>query len=98
MNEILAMVLSLASGTLFGLFYFGGLWLTLQHLSRSRHPSLVTVVSFAVRSMVCLLGFYLISSSGLKMLAISLAGFLLSKFGLIRRLGFPANVEVEIDG
>jgi len=95
MNENLAMILSLASGTLLGLFYFGGLWLTLQHLSRSKQPSLMAVVSFLVRGMVCLLGFYLISGSGLKMLAISLVGFFLSKFGLIRRLGFPANAEAK---
>ena len=90
MNEILAMILSLASGTLFGLFYFGGLWLTLQHLSRSKQPSLMAVVSFAMRGMVCLFGFYLISGSGLEMLAVSLVGFLLSKFVLIRRLGLTA--------
>lgn len=95
MNEILAMILSLASGTLFGLFYFGGLWLTLQQLSRSKQPSLMAAVSFAARGMVCLFGFYLISGFGLKMLAISLAGFLLSKFGLIRRLGFSANTEAK---
>jgi F1F0 ATPase subunit 2 len=90
MNEIPVMILSLSIGTLFGLFYFGGLWLTLQHLSQSKQPSIIAVVSFAVRSVVCLFGFYLISGSGLEMLAVSLVGFLLSKFVLIRRLGLTA--------
>ena len=91
MNEILVMVVSLCIGMLFGLFYFGGLWLTLQHMSRSKQPSFTAVVSFAVRSMVCLFCFYLISGSGLEMLAFSLLGFLLSKFVLIRRLGFSIH-------
>ena len=42
MNESLMLVLSLASGIFFGLFYFGGLWLTLKHLHDSKQPALLT--------------------------------------------------------
>ena len=78
----LMLTLSLASGIFFGLFYFGGLWLTLKHLPDSKQPALLTLGSFLGRSAVCLFGFYLISGNGLEALAFSLAGFMLSKFAL----------------
>jgi F1F0 ATPase subunit 2 len=95
MNESLMLILSLTSGILFGLFYFGGLWLTLKHMPDSKQPALLTVGSFLGRSVVCLFGFYLISGNGLEAMAFSLAGFMLSKFALIRRLNPHARVEVE---
>ena len=94
MNESLMLILSLASGIIFGLFYFGGLWLTLKHVPNSKQPALLSISSFLGRSVVCLFGFYLISSSGLEAVALSLAGFILSKFALIYRLKPPARVEV----
>ena len=95
MNDSLILIFSLASGILFGFFYFGGLWLTLKHLPNSEQPALLTVGSFLGRSAVCLFGFYQISSNGLEALAISLAGFLLSKFVLIRRLNPHDRVKVD---
>jgi F1F0 ATPase subunit 2 len=86
MNESLMLILSLASGILFGIFYFGGLWLTLKHMPDSKQPALLTVSSFLGRSAVCLFGFYLISGNGLWAMGFCLAGFMLSKVVLIRRL------------
>ncbi len=97
MNDSLMLILSLASGILFGLFYFGGLWLTLKHMPDSKQPALLTVVSFLGRSAVCLFGFYLISGNGLEAIAFSLAGFILSKFALVRHLRPHARVEVQYD-
>jgi len=94
MTESLMLILSLASGILFGLFYFGGLWLTLKHMPDSKQPALLTIGSFLGRSTVCIFGFYLISGNGLEALAFSLAGFVASKFALIRRLSPYARVEV----
>lgn len=94
MNESIMLILSLASGIIFGLFYFGGLWLTLKSLPNSKQPALLSLSSFLGRSAICLYGFYLVSSSGLEAMAFSLAGFILSKFVLIHRLKSPAHVEV----
>jgi F1F0 ATPase subunit 2 len=95
MNDSLIQILSLASGILFGLFYFGGLWLTLKHITDSKQLSLLTVGSFLGRSIVCLFGFYLISGKGLEALAFSLAGFMLSKFAFIRRFNPHGREEVD---
>lgn len=95
MNEILTLTLSLISGILLGSFYFGGLWLTLKRLPNSKQPAVLTMGSFLGRSAVCLFGFYLISGSGLEVLFLSLAGFVLSKLALIFRFGLQAHMEAD---
>ena len=95
MNEILTLTLSLISGIMLGFFYFGGLWLTLKRLHKSNQPALLTIGSLLGRSAVCLFGFYLISGSGLEVLFLSLAGFVLSKIALIHRFGFQAHKEAD---
>ncbi len=87
MNEILVLALAMISGIVLGVFYFGGLWLTLLHLSRSRQPALLTVSSFLGRSAVCIFCFYLVASNGWVGLVSSLAGFTLTKLALTHRLG-----------
>jgi len=87
MNDIIMLALATTSGICLGIFYFGGLWLTLKQLPGSGRPALLALGSFLVRSGACILGFYLLSSNGLGALIFSLAGFVFSKFALISRLG-----------
>ncbi|VVB63469.1 N-ATPase, AtpR subunit [uncultured archaeon] len=87
MNEILVLALAIISGIVLGVFYFGGLWLTLQHLSRSRQPAFLVLSSFLVRSAVCLFCFYLVASNSWEGLVSSLAGFTFMKLALTHRLG-----------
>ena len=94
MNESLNMTISLASGILLGVFYFGGLWLTLKRLSQSRQPALLTLTSFLMRSALCLYCFYLIAGQGLEALAFCLAGFIGLKFALIYRMN---STRLEAD-
>ena len=94
MNESLNLALSLASGIFLGIFYFGGLWLTLKRLSQSRQPALLALASFLMRSALCLVGFYLVAGHGLEALAFCLAGFIALKFALIYRMN-PPNKEVD---
>jgi F1F0 ATPase subunit 2 len=93
MNEHIIMIICLVSGVFFGLFYFGGLWLTLKHMPDSKQPALLGVGSFLGRSAVCLLGFYLISGNGLGAMAFCLAGFISAKFALISRLRPNSHLE-----
>ncbi len=88
MIESSLLAFSLIFGVGLGIFYFGGLWLTLKHLPGSRQPALLTFGSFLGRSLVCLLGFYLVSISGLEVLIFGVVGFILAKVLLISRLGY----------
>jgi F1F0 ATPase subunit 2 len=87
MNELINLALGLVWGAVLGVFYFGGLWLTIRHLPQSQQPSLLTLGSFLGRSAVCLFGFYLAVGNSLEVLIFSLAGFVLTKMALVRIMG-----------
>jgi F1F0 ATPase subunit 2 len=95
MDEIIILILSFFLGVGLGVFYFGGLWLTIKRLPGSRQPALMTLGSFAGRSVICLLGFYLVAGKGLTALLLSLAGFVLTKFIMVRRLGYHTRKELK---
>ncbi len=87
MNQVGVLIPAFAAGLLLGLFYFGGLWLTVQRLPRSEHPGMLTLVSLIIRLGVTLAGFYLVMAGRWERLLVCLAGFLLVRIVLVRRLG-----------
>ncbi len=69
-------ILAPFAGLVMGTLYFGGLWLTLQHLMTTRRPALLTVGSYFGRLAACFLGFYLVAvTSGVPGMLICLAAF-----------------------
>ncbi len=99
MNEFFILILSLASGIGLGIFYFGGLWLTLKQLPCTQQPVLLTLGSFFGRNAVCLFAFYLIVRIGhLEGLMLSLAGFILMKFVLVLSLSPSKKSKVFYKG
>ena len=97
MNEIFILILYLASGVGLGIFYFGGLWLTLKKLPYTQQPVLLTLGSFFGRTAVCLFIFYLVVRvSHLEGLVLSLAGFIIMKFMLVRSLSPAKNQKSSI--
>lgn len=87
MNEHLLPIFTFSFGIGLGVFFFGGLWLTINRLHSSEWPIFLTLGSFLFRSAVCIMGFYLVVGTGLEGLAFALAGFLLTKIVLVGRLG-----------
>ena len=87
MNEHLLPLFSFTFGIGLGVFFFGGLWLTMNRLAGSKSPILLTLGSFLFRSLICILGFYLLVETGLEALAFALGGFILTKIVLVGRLG-----------
>jgi F1F0 ATPase subunit 2 len=69
-----------------GLFYFGGLWLTVRRLPGSRTPELLILGSFVGRLAVTLAGFYLVMGGRWERLLACLAGFLITRTFLLYRL------------
>jgi F1F0 ATPase subunit 2 len=99
MNEIFILILSLISGVGLGIFYFGGLWLTLKQLPCTQQPVLLTLGSFFGRNAVCLFAFYLSVRIGhLEGLMLSLAGFILMKFVLVLSLSPGKKSKVFYKG
>lgn len=75
-----------AAGLGLGLIYFGGLWLTVRKLPAARQPGLLAAGSLAGRMAVCLFGFYLVMDGRWERLLSCLAGFVLIRISLVRRL------------
>ncbi len=80
------MALSVPAGFLLGVFFFGGLWLTVRRLTGSSSPGLLVLVSFLARSAAVLAGFYLLLQQGWQLLPAALAGFIAARMVLASRL------------
>jgi F1F0 ATPase subunit 2 len=93
----LAIELSFAafSGLVLGLFYFGGLWLTVRKISCSKRPGLLMLGSFVVRLLVTLYGFYLVMNGSWERILACLSGFLVMRFVLTRVLA-PGKETVPL--
>jgi F1F0 ATPase subunit 2 len=55
------MTLCLAAGIVLGIFFFGGLWMTVQRLPSARHPATLALGSMVIRMATVLAGFLLLS-------------------------------------
>lgn len=80
----MAIIVALLGGALLGLFYFGGLWITVRSLTDSRHPGLLTMGSFLARMFITLAGFYVLMGGQVENLLAGLLGFLLARQALFK--------------
>jgi F1F0 ATPase subunit 2 len=82
----LQLVFAFLGGAGLGVFYFLGLWWTVQKLPSARSPALLSLASFAVRTAVVLTGFYFIMGGQWERLMACLVGFVGARIVLLRRL------------
>jgi F1F0 ATPase subunit 2 len=76
-------------GAIFGLIYFGGLWLTVRRLGMVNHQALWMISSFFIRNLLVVAGFYPVVQYGWQPTLICLAGFILIRFVLTQRIKVP---------
>ncbi len=86
MSPLLPPVLAWVAGLGLGLFYFGGLWLTIDRLPTLRRPAPVLIGSFVGRTAVALLGFYFVMGGRWERLLACLLGFVVARRMVIARL------------
>lgn len=86
MSGFPTLILALAAGLALGLFYFGGLWLTVRRLPGARRPTLLFVASFVGRTALTLLGFYLIMDGSWDRMLACLLGVIIARQVLVFRL------------
>jgi F1F0 ATPase subunit 2 len=86
MSSLLPLLLAFAAGLGLGLFYFGGLWLTVRQLPTSRYPVPLLLASFAGRTAVAVVGFYFVMGGRWERALACLVGFLVARFVLTSRL------------
>jgi F1F0 ATPase subunit 2 len=73
-------------GLVIGGFYFYGLWWTLRKLPGKKRPGLWLGISYAVRTTLAMLGFWLAIRNGVVPFFFSVGGFFLMRGVLTRRL------------
>lgn len=82
---------SFFAGGLIGVFYFGGLWLTVKRIPTSGNPHLLLVSSFLLRMATALAAFYALIPWGWQALVAALLGLLISRQVLTRVNGRKPN-------
>ncbi|MGJ3252272.1 MAG: ATP synthase subunit I [Elainellaceae cyanobacterium] len=87
MTDVLPAIAALPAGFLLGLFYFCSLWITVRQLPSTQLPIRLFVGSFLGRTVITILGFYIIMSGHWERALVGLLGFLLARMILIDRWG-----------
>jgi F1F0 ATPase subunit 2 len=75
---------ALVAGSAIGLFYFGGLWLTVTRIPGSRNPHLLLIGSFFLRLAASLAAFYALVPWGWQAMVVAMAGLLITRQVLTR--------------
>ncbi len=83
MNEILILLFVLMIGSLLSLVFFCGLWWTIQKALSSNQPALWFVCSLLLRTVIVLVGFYLIGQDNWKRLVVCVFGFYMTRLILL---------------
>lgn len=86
MSPLVTLLLAWAAGLGLGLFYFGGLWLTIRRLPESKGPAALVLGSFVVRTALVLVGFYFVMGGRWERMLACLVGFMMARLALVSRL------------
>lgn len=84
MRGPVSILLLLAAGFGLGLFFFGGLWLTVRASPASRHPTVLMLGSFWARTVLVVAGFVAAIASRWQNALACLLGFIIARVLLAR--------------
>ncbi len=76
------------AGIALGTFYFGGLWWTVDQVTRGRQSGWLLAVSFALRVTVLLVGLYFVLTGGIWHLLACLVGLAAARALFVRSARF----------
>src|ERR1700684_562503 len=98
MSDIEALTLALFAGVLLGVFFFGGLWWTVQKGVTSERPELWFLGSLLLRTGVLLAGFYFVSQDHWSRFVACLIGFLIARIAIVKWLTrTPAQEQTPME-
>ncbi|MBI1314316.1 ATP synthase subunit I [bacterium] len=90
------LILPVVAGLGLGLFYFGGLWLTVRHVDQFRHPGAAVALSFLLRAAITVGGFGLVMQGQWERVAACMVSFVLVRQALIHFIR-PIPVSTALD-
>lgn len=76
-------ILAFFIGIILGILYFGGLYLTVQKIYKSKNPSFLMVISLVIRMGGLVAAFFYISKNGYKNILFTLLGIIVARFIMI---------------
>jgi F1F0 ATPase subunit 2 len=89
--EVNELLVALLFGGGIGLFHFGGLWYTIRRLSLARNPEYQFFFSFFLRTAISIGLFYLVSGGRWENILAAMAGFLIIRYVIVRKIGITPN-------
>jgi F1F0 ATPase subunit 2 len=97
MSDIPALALALLAGTLLGVFFFAGLWWTVQKGLTSQTPALWFLGSLVLRTSMTLTAFYFVSQGHWSRLGTCLLGFVIARVVVAKWLARTAEVQPSLE-
>ncbi|MCA9017762.1 MAG: ATP synthase subunit I [Planctomycetaceae bacterium] len=93
------LVVSVIAGAILGVIFFGGLWLTIRQLPKSRHPWLLFLLSALSRTVIALAGFWCVGiwlseAERWQRMVACLLGFMIARYACTRQLR-PENTNTS---
>ncbi|MDA3831845.1 MAG: ATP synthase subunit I [Spirochaetales bacterium] len=86
MTPIPILLAMLCGGGLLGLFYFGGLWLTIHKLTAAKRWGLWLGASFVLRASITVAAFWFLAAGDWQRILALITGFTISRLILVKRL------------
>ncbi len=93
MSDLFGLGIALFVGGLLGVFFFGGLWWTIQKGIESEWVAVWFIGSLLLRVTVVMVGFYFVSQHHWSRFFACMVGFLLTRIVLVRWLGRDSGTE-----
>ena len=94
MNETLYLILAGTVGFLLGIFFFGGLWITVKKAVIRKTPAIWFLGSFILRVGVTMSGFYYISLGDWRGMLIAVSGFIVGRVIIVRLTKVADSKEI----
>lgn len=94
MTESINLPLALLAGFLLGVFFFGGLWWTVQKGITSPNPALWFFGSLMLRTGLTLAGVFFVSQGHWSRLAVCLFGFVIARIAAVKWLAQATSREL----
>jgi F1F0 ATPase subunit 2 len=95
MSDLWGYTLAVSAGLVIGLFYFGGLWLTMRHLPKTQRPTLLLIASFFGRLGLSLAAFVVVANGRWQRLLVAILAFFVMRFILVNTWGVEREEEVK---
>ncbi len=92
---MLYLVLAFLAGIVLGIFFFSGLWWTVQRIVSSDKPYLFSAASFIIRMAFVVTAFYYLLSADWTYLLAALAGFIAARMVLVYRFKAGQKAQAE---